>query len=60
MRKLQAYHSMESARLVTYWTIVRVFGFAGAELPEILCCFRNHVVEELHLDTAKRLAYSGY
>ena len=49
-------HAVEAGVLVALGTAERILGLAGAKLAEVLCCARNGVCKEFHLDAAERLS----
>ena len=51
---------MESTPLIPLWPSVGRLGLARAELSEVFCCAWDGVGEELHLDSAERLAAEGH
>lgn len=53
------YHSMELAAFVALGLTLGIFGLAGAELAEILCCSRGDVCKQFHLDPAEGLPCGG-
>lgn len=50
------YNTVEFAALVALRPALVVFGLAGAELAEILCCFGRGPCEELHFHAAEGLS----
>lgn len=47
------YHSMELAAFVALRLSLGIFGLAGAELAEILCCSRGDICKQFHFDPAE-------